>query len=263
MAMPLSQHSTADSSSDACPEAHSLETVDKSGARVQKMFAEIAPRYDLTNRVLSGGIDVWWRHVTVSRVPLPECGALLDVCTGTGDLAIAFAKNSTSNMQIVGADFCRPMLTEGIHKRMGASGRVKFIEADAMQLPFSNESFDAVTVAFGLRNMVDTRRGVFEMARVCRMGGRVAVLEFSLPSNRFIRSLYLLYFRNILPHCGAMLARNTSAAYAYLNRSVEEFPSGEKLALLFRSVGLEIESMRPLTFGIATLYVGIKRGATE
>ena len=263
MAMTLSQHPTADSSRDACPEAHSLKTVDKSGARVQKMFAEIAPRYDLTNRVLSGGIDVWWRHVTVSRVPLPECGALLDVCTGTGDLAIAFAKKSTSNMQIVGADFCRPMLTEGIHKRMGASGRVKFIEADAMQLPFSNESFDAVTVAFGLRNMVDTRRGVFEMARVCRMGGRVAVLEFSLPSNRFIRSLYLLYFRNLLPHCGAMLARNTSAAYAYLNRSVEEFPSGEKLALLFRSAGLEIESMRPLTFGIATLYVGIKRGATE
>ena len=241
----------------ACPAAaHAV--VDKSGAKVRGMFAEIAPRYDLTNRLLSGGIDVRWRRLTVHRAPPPETGAILDVCTGTGDLALAYAAASGPGVRVVASDFCRPMLDLGIEKARASGADVEWVEADAMALPFPTASFDLVTVAFGLRNIADTARGLAEMARVLKPGGRLAILEFSLPRNRLVRGLYLWYFRRVLPCLGNAVARNRSDAYTYLNRSVEEFPSGARLAALIGAAGFDRVTMVPLTLGIATLSIATR-----
>ncbi len=235
--------------------------VDKTGSKVRGMFAEIAPRYDLVNRMLSGGIDVWWRHVTVSRAPPPPHGAILDVCTGTGDLALAYANKSGPDVSIVASDFCRPMLDRGVEKSARAGRSIEWVEADAMALPFPDAAFDLVTVAFGLRNIADTGRGLAEMARVLKPGGRLAILEFSLPANPIIRAGYLWYFRRVLPWIGNTVARNASDAYSYLNKSVEEFPTGERLAALVRTAGFAGVEMVPLTFGIATLSIATRRGS--
>jgi demethylmenaquinone methyltransferase/2-methoxy-6-polyprenyl-1,4-benzoquinol methylase len=232
--------------------------VDKSGAKVRGMFAEIAPRYDLVNRMLSGGIDVWWRHVTVRRAPPPPAGAILDVCTGTGDLALAYARAAAPGVRIVASDFCRPMLDRGVEKARAAGKNVEWIEADAQDLPFPTGTFDLVTVAFGLRNIADTARGLAEMGRVLAPGGRLAILEFSLPRNALVRGGYLWYFRRVLPFLGNAVARNRSDAYTYLNKSVEEFPSGARLAELVRAAGFDRVEMIPLTFGIATLTLATR-----
>lgn len=238
------------------PPAHNV--VDKSGTKVRGMFAEIAPRYDLVNRMLSGGIDVWWRHVTVRRAPPPRAGAILDVCTGTGDLALAYAAVAAPAVRVVASDFCRPMLDRGVDKARKSGANVEWLEADAQSLPFPDATFDLVTVAFGLRNIADTSRGLAEMARVLAPGGRLAILEFSLPRNALIRAGYLWYFRRVLPFLGNLVARNRSDAYTYLNKSVEEFPSGERLAALVRVAGFEQPEMIPLTFGIATLTIATR-----
>ncbi|MFM8892685.1 MAG: bifunctional demethylmenaquinone methyltransferase/2-methoxy-6-polyprenyl-1,4-benzoquinol methylase UbiE [Planctomycetia bacterium] len=232
--------------------------VDKSGSRVRGMFAEIAPRYDLVNRMLSGGIDVWWRHVTVSRAPPPTRGAVLDLCTGTGDLALAYRAKSGTDVRIVASDFCRPMLDRGVEKGARTGAAIEWVEADAMDLPFPAATFDLVTVAFGLRNIADTSRGLAEMARVCRPGGRLAILEFSLPKNTLVRSGYLWYFRHVLPRLGNAVARTRSDAYTYLNQSVEAFPEGDALAALIRDAGFERVEMVPLSFGIATLTIATR-----
>ena len=234
--------------------------VDKSGGRVRGMFAEIAPRYDLVNRMLSGGIDVLWRRTTVRRAPPPPSGAILDLCTGTGDLALTYARAAGPAVRIVAADFCRPMLDRGVEKSRAAGLPVEWVEADAMALPFPAAAFDLVTVAFGLRNIADTARGLAEMARVCKPGGTLAILEFSLPANPVVRRFYLWYFRRVLPAVGNAVARNASDAYTYLNRSVEEFPAGEPLAALVRAAGFARVEIVPLTLGIATLYL-CRRGA--
>ena len=232
--------------------------VDKSGGKVRGMFAEIAPRYDLVNRLLSGGIDIWWRHVTVSRAPPPVSGSMLDLCTGTGDLALAYAAKASPEARIVAADFCGAMLAHGIEKGRKSGATVEWVEADATSLPFADGEFDLVTVAFGLRNIADTGRGLAEMARVLSPGGRLAILEFSLPRNHFVRTAYLWYFRHVLPFIGNCVARNRSDAYTYLNRSVEEFPSGERLAVLIRQAGFSAVEMIPLTCGIATLSIATR-----
>jgi demethylmenaquinone methyltransferase/2-methoxy-6-polyprenyl-1,4-benzoquinol methylase len=231
------------------------DRVDKTGSKVRGMFAEIAPRYDLVNRLLSGGIDVWWRHVTVRRAPPPTTGAILDVCCGTGDLALAYAAASGPGVRLVASDFCRPMLDRGVEKARRAGYPIEWVEADAQALPFPAAAFDLVTVAFGLRNIADTQAGLAEMARVCKPGGTLAILEFSLPQQQLIRSAYLWYFRRVLPWIGNTVARNRSDAYSYLNQSVEEFPSGAALADLVRGAGFDRVEMIPLTFGIATLTV--------
>jgi demethylmenaquinone methyltransferase/2-methoxy-6-polyprenyl-1,4-benzoquinol methylase len=236
--------------------------VDKTGAKVRGMFAEIAPRYDFVNRLLSGGIDIWWRHVTVRRAPPPASGAILDVCCGTGDLALAYAAASGPGVRLVASDFCRPMLDRGVEKARRAGSAIEWVEADAQALPFPAAAFDLVTVAFGLRNIADTQAGLAEMARVCKPGGTLAILEFSMPRQQLIRSAYLWYFRRVLPWIGNTVARNRSDAYSYLNQSVEEFPSGSALAGLVSGAGFDRVEMIPLTFGIATLTVA-RRAAAE
>ena len=222
------------------------------------MFGEIAPRYDFLNHVLSLNIDKYWRRQTVRRVPPVGDAPLLDLCTGTGDLALAYARRTQA--AIVAADFCPEMLAIGRQKaaRAGLAGQISFVEADAQRLPFPENHFQIVAVAFGLRNVADTDQGLREMVRVCRPGGKVAVLEFSAPRRWPLRGLYRWYFRNVLPRIGQALSPNGSSAYAYLPESVGEFPTYEALAAKMRHAGLGNVEFTPLTFGIATLYVGAK-----
>lgn len=234
--------------------------VDKSSARVRRMFGEIAPRYDLLNRLLSAGIDRRWRRKTVRRAPPKGNHPILDVCTGTADLALAYWRAGGQKVSVVGADFCHPMLVVGREKcrRAGAAGRVRLVEADAQRLPFADDTFQIVSVAFGLRNVSDTNLGLREMVRVCRGGGRVVVLEFSMPRWRPMRVVYGWYFRHVLPGVGQAIARNRHDAYNYLPASVGEFPQDEALAGQMRSAGLRHVDYSRFSFGIATLYVGEK-----
>jgi demethylmenaquinone methyltransferase / 2-methoxy-6-polyprenyl-1,4-benzoquinol methylase len=224
------------------------------------MFGEIAPRYDFLNHLLSFGVDWYWRWQTVRRVPLAGNAPLLDLCSGTGDLALAYAKRMPEGVQIVGADFCHEMLAIGRQKgqRAGYNGRVTFVEADAQRLPFSDGQFQIVCVAFGLRNVTDTDRGLREMTRVCQPGGRVAVLEFSMPRRQPVRGMYRWFFRRVLPKVGQAVSHSSTNAYNYLPESVVEFPDGEALAARMRTAGLRDVRFWPLTCGIATLYVGTK-----
>jgi demethylmenaquinone methyltransferase / 2-methoxy-6-polyprenyl-1,4-benzoquinol methylase len=234
--------------------------IDKTPDRVRKMFSEIACRYDFLNHLLSMGVDHYWRWRTVRTVRPARNAKILDVCTGTGDLALAYHRAGRGNVQIVGADFCRAMLSRARCKarKRGTAGAVTFIEADAENLPLADSQFEIVCVAFGLRNVCDADRGLAEMARVCAPGGQVAVLEFSAPGWQPLKAIYGWYFRHILPRVGQLLARNRHAAYNYLPESVGQFPQGEQLADRFRAVGLADITLHSLTGGIATLYVGTK-----
>ena len=234
--------------------------LDKSNARVRKMFGEIAPRYDLMNHLLSLNVDRYWRWRTVNLAPPRDESPILDVCTGTGDLALAYSRRTAGTAPVVGTDFCPEMLRIGQKKkaRAGLNGQVTFIEADTQQLPFEADHFQLVTVAFGLRNVSDTDRGLSEMVRVCQPGGRVAVLEFSMPRWQPCKGIYSFYFRRILPKVGQWMARNRQEAYAYLPESVSQFPSGDALAARMTAAGLEQIRMISFTLGIATLYLGTK-----
>jgi demethylmenaquinone methyltransferase / 2-methoxy-6-polyprenyl-1,4-benzoquinol methylase len=238
--------------------------IDKSNERVQRMFGEIAPHYDRMNHLLSLNIDRYWRRCAVARLRPQPGEPILDLCTGTGDLALAFHRATGGRSEIVGADFCPEMLEIGRQKqqRAGIGSELSFVAADAQNLPFADDRFAIVSVAFGLRNVADTDRGLSEMARVCRPGGQVAVLEFSTPRRQPLRGLYLFYFRHILPRIGQFFARNKSAAYEYLPASVGQFPDGEALAERMRGVGLRNVKFWPLTLGVATLYIGRKASTT-
>lgn len=239
--------------------------IDKSNQRVKQMFGEIAPRYDLMNHVLSGGTDYYWRWVTIRKATPQGEAPILDVCTGTGDLAMAYWKRGKRRIPVTGTDFTEEMLEiarqkfDRMQTREGT--RIDFIQADTQELPFEDNRFQIVSVAFGLRNVADTMRGLKEMLRVCLPGGRVVVLEFSLPGNRLLRTFYCWYFRNVLPRIGQFFARNSHSAYNYLPATVSEFPYGKALVELMEQAGMERVTHRPLTFGIATLYIGYKPGA--
>jgi demethylmenaquinone methyltransferase/2-methoxy-6-polyprenyl-1,4-benzoquinol methylase len=237
-----------------------LMPVDKSETRVRQMFGEIAPRYDFLNHFLSFGIDHYWRWQTVRTVAPVNDSPMLDLCTGTGDLALAYAKHLPAGGKIVGADFCHEMLAIGRQKtsRAGRDGQMVFIEADAQRLPFSDHQFQIVCVAFGLRNITDTDRGLGEMVRVCQPGGRVAVLEFSMPRRQPVRGIYSFFFRRVLPKVGQAVSKSRLNAYNYLPQSVLEFPEGEALCQRMRGAGLTEVQSRPLTLGTVTLYVGVK-----
>ena len=230
--------------------------VDKSGSRIRQMFGEIAGRYDFMNHFLSGGTDIYWRWRTV-RMAKPEGEApILDVCTGTGDLAFAWRKSAGADTPVVATDFTHGMLKLAEDKR--DERNIVFMEADTQPLPFEDNIFQLVSVAFGLRNISSTIGGLQEMARVCKPGGRVVVLEFSLPDNKLLSRSYQWYFRNVLPKLGQLLVRNRQAAYEYLPQSVSEFPSGNDLTGIMEEAGLERTSFSKLTAGIATVYIGYK-----
>jgi demethylmenaquinone methyltransferase/2-methoxy-6-polyprenyl-1,4-benzoquinol methylase len=234
---------------------------DKSSDRVRRMFGRIAGRYDFLNHLLSLGIDHYWRWRTVRLVPPAGPLPILDVCTGTGDLAFAYDRAAGGTTTIVAGDFCHEMLAIGRQKAVKnrAESRITFIEADAQSLPVPSDAFQIVCVAFGLRNVADTDRGVAEMMRACAPGGRVAVLEFSTPAWQPFKAIYGWYFRHILPRIGRLVARDSGDAYEYLPTSVGEFPQGEALCERMRAAGLIDVQRYPLTLGVVTLYVGGKR----
>ena len=233
------------------------QQVDKSSERVKQMFGEIAPQYDRMNHLLSMNVDRWWRRITVRQMAPKPGDRILDVCTGTGDLALAFHRHLSGDCEVIGTDFCEEML-DYARKKPVASGKVTFSQADSQRLPFDDNSFDIVTVAFGLRNVEDTDLGLRELVRVCRPGGKIGILEFTTPRRWPIRPAYSWYFRNVLPIIGQRLAKNNMSAYDYLPQSVGEFPSYEALTDRMQQAGMATAEFRPLTFGIATLYTGSK-----
>ncbi len=224
------------------------------------MFSAIAPVYDRMNHLLSLGVDHYWRWRTTGIVRPEERAPILDVCTGTGDLALAFARRTRGEVPIIGTDFCGAMLERGRAKsqRAGYHATLTFLEADTQALPFADDTFQIVSVAFGLRNVADLDRGLREMARVCRPGGRVAVLEFSMPRHQPMRAIYGWYFRCLLPRIGQRLARNDHEAYCYLPASVGEFPQRADFVARMQDAGLRVPRYYSLTGGIAILYVGMK-----
>ena len=225
------------------------------------MFDAIAPRYDLLNMVLSGGIDRYWRSRAIRSLHFSGTETLLDVCTGTGDVALAAARAPHGARRVLGIDFAGAMLTRARAKSGagGLSGRVHCVRGDAMSLPVPSNSVDGVTIAFGIRNVAQPDVACRELLRVLRPGGRLAILEFGLPVLPAVRPLYLWYFRNILPRIGRVVSRH-DAAYSYLPASVGAFPWGETFADILRGEGFNNVKSSPLTFGVVYLYTAEKAG---
>ena len=219
---------------------------------VRQMFAAVAPRYDLVNRVLSLGIDQGWRRAAARWTGVGQGGRVLDVCAGTGDLACALAARGA---RVCGSDFTPEMLQLAQRKRVPARATAPFwLAGDTMHLPFRSASFDAATVAFGIRNVADPVQGLREMGRVVRPGGTVVVLEFCKPRLPLVAGLYGLYFRQVVPRLGRWLSGERLGAYSYLPASVAAFPEREAFLQLLRDAGLESPEQRVLTLGIAALY---------
>ena len=215
------------------------------------MFGSVAPRYDLANHALSCGCDFYWRKRASQIVQGWQPRQVLDLATGTGDLALVLQR-SLPDAHVIGADFSEEMLA--VAKRKG----VREVQvADARQLPFGDESFDVVTIAFGLRNLPDWGEGLREMRRVLRPGGHVLVLDFSLPRLSLVRALYRFYLHHWVPFIGSALTKQKSA-YDYLGESIENFPSGQVMVRLMEESGFVSAAAEPLTGGIVTIYTAAK-----
>lgn len=220
------------------------------------MFAGIAGRYDLLNHLLSGNVDKRWRRRVAARLrpALVEGARALDVACGTGDLSLVLAEAGAAH--VTGVDFCRPMLEVAARKAAGDAGRtLPFVEGDALRLPFTDESFEVVTIAFGLRNLAGVGEGLRELHRVLKPGGSLAVLEFSRPWLPGFRALFQLYFTRVLPRIGGLVS-GSRGAYEYLPDSVSRFPDQRALAELMRETGFVEVAYENLTGGIAALHTG-------
>jgi demethylmenaquinone methyltransferase/2-methoxy-6-polyprenyl-1,4-benzoquinol methylase len=227
---------------------------------VNSMFARIARRYDVANRLLSGGCDRGWRRRLVAAVRAVEPARVLDLATGSGDVALALGAALPRSVRIVGMDFCLPMLAEAEKKRLadgpGAHPNIEFQPGDGLALPIPDSSFDAVTIAFGLRNMADRARSLAEMRRALRPGGRLFILEFSRP-RPWLRPLYFFYLRRVLPALAGWVTRERSA-YEYLNASIEAFPDRPALAAEIRAAGFSSVAATALTGGIVALHEAVR-----
>ncbi len=218
------------------------------------MFARIARRYDFLNHLLSLNIDALWRRRLARAMVSNPGGRYVDVCCGTGDQALALRGAGAG--RVAACDFTPEMLQAGARKMRGKN--VALLCADTLRLPFANETFDGATVAFGIRNVADRDAGLREMVRVVRRGGRVGVLEFSIPTQPALRALYLLYFQRVLPRVGAWVSGDRDGAYSYLPASVLAFPGAEAFAEQMASAGLHTVRARRLLGGIACATIGIK-----
>ena len=235
------------------------EARDISRSEVWRMFDRIAPRYDLLNRCLSFGRDIAWRKRMAGSLKGRPPQRLLDLATGTGDQIFHLIAAGAPLREAIGMDMSEEMLAVGAAKlkRRPLGFPVTLARGDATAIPCEDAVFDAVTIAFGIRNVEDVSRGLTEMYRVLVPGGRVLILEFSLPGNAFVRWGYLLYFRHILPLIGGWISGDISA-YRYLNRTVETFPHGEVFCDRVREAGFSNVTAIPVTFGVATIYQGDK-----
>ncbi len=225
---------------------------------VREMFSGIAGRYDLLNHLLSANIDKRWRRVIREKLrDVLECSdaTVLDVACGTGDLSIELQRHAKA--RVLGGDFCRPMLAVAAGKNVNESRPIHYVEADALNLSFADNSFDAVTIAFGLRNLSNVERGLQELRRVLKPGGRLAALEFSSPVIPGFRQIFNFYFAHILPRIGGVISGSNSA-YEYLPASVCKFPDQKRLAALIRETGFGTVEYSNLTGGVAAIHTGTK-----
>ena len=228
------------------------------GRAVRSMFAAVVPRYDFLNHFLSLGRDIAWRKATARalRGTLARPGSVgVDVCCGTGDLALALARHSSGT--VLGTDFCHPMLQRAGQKAKRRAGKLFFLEADTLALPFRDESLDVVSVAFGFRNLANYREGLGEMCRVLKRGGTLAILEFSTVRWPVFGPLFRSYFHHILPRLGTWIS-GVAGPYQYLPDSVSRFPDQESLAVAMREAGFGNVRYRNFTGGVAALHLGQK-----
>ncbi len=223
---------------------------------VERMFGQIARRYDLLNHLLSFNIDRGWRRFLMKRLALtlgnPQA-RVLDLCCGTGDVLLDFER--IAKAQIVGADFCHPMLTAAAHKARRRGFRALLLEADALRMPVGDRSFDAVAISFGFRNLANYSAGLVELHRLLKPGGRLAILEFSHPTNFFMRLAYGFYSKILLPVIGTVISGSRDA-YTYLPDSIRRFPKAEQLRSMMESAGFEKTEVHLLTGGVAALHLG-------
>lgn len=231
--------------------------------RVKNLFSVIARHYDFLNTLLSLKRDKSWRHETVKVSDVKPASKVLDVCTGTGELALAYSDKIGAEGFVMGSDFCFEMLVIGDQKLQQPVGAVSnrttnFLAADTLTLPFLDNTFDVVSVGFGIRNVADLEIGIREMTRVAAPGGRVVILEFTQPVNPIFRSLYYFYFTKILPFVGNLISRNKDDAYGYLPRSVMKFPNCDALKSVMEQYGLTDVQFYRKTFGIVAIHVGKK-----
>ncbi|MDE6360236.1 MAG: bifunctional demethylmenaquinone methyltransferase/2-methoxy-6-polyprenyl-1,4-benzoquinol methylase UbiE [Muribaculaceae bacterium] len=228
------------------------------GAQVEEMFDNIAPAYDFMNRAMTLGIDRSWRRKVVGTAAAAAPRAVLDVATGTGDLALQLAR-AIPGAAVTGIDLSEGMLSVGRRKveEAGLAGRITLQQGDCLNLPFPDGSFDVVTVAFGVRNFEHLDRGYAEMARVLRKGGTLIILELSVPSSPLVKPFYSIYTKGIIPLLGRMVSSD-SRAYSYLPESIAAMPQGEKMLALMEGAGLTGCVLRPLTLGVSSIYTGRK-----
>jgi demethylmenaquinone methyltransferase / 2-methoxy-6-polyprenyl-1,4-benzoquinol methylase len=217
---------------------------------VRDAFSRIADRYVLTNHVLSFGADIWWRKVVTARIRKWKPRRLLDVASGTGDLALEI-QDQCPDCEVIASDFCAEMLAHAASR-----GIAKTLVADALNLPFPEGSFDVVTVAFGLRNMADYPAALREMRRVLKPGGRLVILDFSLPGG-ILRTPYRLYLHHVLPRMAGWVTGQRDA-YEYLGGSIEAFPAGKDMTTLMETCGFAETEVTPLTFGVVSIYQGTR-----
>lgn len=217
------------------------------------MFGEIAPRYDFLNRLLSFGIDRSWRKRAIRRLALAPGSAVLDLCCGTGDLAFAF---STSGAKVCGADFTLPMLSVAQRRKENVKQSIPWVQADAQALPFTEEQFAAVSIAFGIRNVEDPQKALRECHRVLQPGGKIAVLEFFPIPNPVWRGMFRFYFLHVLPLIAKVVRAGRTGAYRYLPESVDQFASSEQFAAWMEDAGFRVVCDQALTGGVARLLIG-------
>lgn len=225
--------------------------------QVEQMFDNISPKYDLLNRVLSGGIDIQWRKKVIKLIQQSKPTSILDIATGTGDLAIMMAKNTQA--QITGLDLSAGMLEVGRKKiaEENLQNRIEMIQGDSENLPFDDNTFDCVTVSFGVRNFENLEKGLAEINRVLKPNGMFVILEFSYPAQFPMKQLYTFYSSTILPLIGRMVSKDQSA-YTYLPESISAFPQGEEMKTILKRVKFNDPKDYRLTFGIASIYTSVK-----
>jgi demethylmenaquinone methyltransferase / 2-methoxy-6-polyprenyl-1,4-benzoquinol methylase len=221
---------------------------------VNTLFSGIAGRYDFANHLLSGGIDFYWRRVLVKRVAKCQPQSVLDLATGSGDVLFALADHLPQSVALTGLDFCQPMLDQAVFKKQRKPyyERLSFVQGDGLSLPYPDESFDAITLSFGLRNYEDRERGLREIRRALKPNGRAFILEFTQPA-RWFRPLYYTYLKHILPRLAGW-ATGKPDAYHYLAGTIESFPTKEQLSLECQNAGLHVHRASGLTASIVALH---------